>query len=507
MGKIAEREENLLYPIFAKDISDKAGEVEFLPVFASEIADEQEQTKKSPEHHRDDRVGGNTDFISKMVNAYLDRLRSEQISVDEGVEEIVAKQFQNALIRGEIREGADNEEYINDRVLETRFHLMVNGPDGENRVTAEVINTLMQEGADEIPAQEPVIREENPGKTEAPVPKQENKISGTFSGIPDAKKGYVSVWDALNATGKYPTKKDEQKNKIADMEFVEKINTVAANDSCILCAYYNYVCYAKNDKIRKNKNDIMKLPFLDNTMHIIAITDKNILICDDYERKTITIPRENIVSVHSVFEKKLGSLGQIQIELNDGYYIVITIDRDYASKQSENEQYENLVKLISQSLQENTSCKEDSVTVEQYRKELLAERSQKEKLLEQIMSSDNSGEFECSAEDKQIVMWYLNYRILECNKKLNSFDEQWRGGRVIWIFVGQIVNERVNALLGRNVFKTLDDMTEVSPKDMQIAKDKQIVEQLKQNFDKLENKVRTNFRNGYGKIGGTETAE
>ena len=139
----------------------------------------------------------------------------------------------------------------------------------------------------------------------------------------------LSVLDALKLNGRYPTKKDKDKNVVVNSFVIDKATKSIPSGDNVLFAYFSWITYCSMAKVKQTKNDTLKLPFFDNHSTVFVVTDSSIVLSSilPNEKEAIVIPRSDVVGVNHVFEKKLTSVGQTQIQLKDEKIIVISIDK------------------------------------------------------------------------------------------------------------------------------------------------------------------------------------
>lgn len=161
-------------------------------------------------------------------------------------------------------------------------------------------------------------------KGESEITKKESITKENYA--PIVPNG-LSVLDALKLNGKYPKKKDEQKNVVPDMFIIDKATKGVPAGENVLFACYTYVAYCSMAKVKPTKNLTLKLPFSDNPSRVFVITDSSMVLSSLYtsEKEAVVVSRKDVAGVVHIFEKKLGSVGQTQIMLNNGNIIVITI--------------------------------------------------------------------------------------------------------------------------------------------------------------------------------------
>lgn len=381
MGTSKEQEDLELFPIYERDLIAKVDDVSTFPIFASEIL--VSSKKKAPKHVEEltaqveETEKGESEIhtevnastidvpacVEQWVSAFIDRLNKDKIKVENLAVDAIKQLFVHAMNNGDIVEGDSAEEYVKDTALKMEFQIMLKGSGEDNVVTKIDVEQLTRDLFGEVIEAQSLIKEKKKVNVVASVPdetkreslknavvtepvlqpvsrhdntsqEKENTVETKKESI--IKENYapivpngLSVLDALKLNGKYPTKKDEQKNVVPDMFIIDKATKGMPAGENVLFACYTYVAYCSMAKVKPTKNLTLKLPFLDNTFRVFVITDSSIVLSSSFtsEKEAVVVSRKDVAGVVHIFEKKLGSVGQTQIMLNNGNIIVITIDK------------------------------------------------------------------------------------------------------------------------------------------------------------------------------------
>lgn len=381
MGTSKEQEDLELFPIYERDLIAKVDDVSTFPIFASEIlvsskkkepkhveeltAQVEETEKGESEIHTE--VNANTidvpACVEQWASAFIDRLNKDKIKVENLAVDAIKQLFVHAMNNGDIVEGDSAEEYVKDTALKMEFQIMLKGSGEDNVVTKIDVEQLTRDLFGEVIEAQSLIKEKKKVNVVASVPDETKRESLKNAVVTEpvlqpvrrhdntpqektntvetkkeaiTKENYapivpngLSVLDALKLNGKYPTKKDEQKNVVPDMFIIDKATKGVPAGENVLFACYTYVAYCSMAKVKPTENLTLKLSFLDNTFRVFVITDSSIVLSSSFtsEKEAVVVSRKDVAGVVHIFEKKLGSVGQTQIMLNNGNIIVITIDK------------------------------------------------------------------------------------------------------------------------------------------------------------------------------------
>lgn len=381
MGTSKEQEDLELFPIYERDLIAKVDDVSTFPIFASEIL--VSSKKKEPKHVEEltaqveETEKGESEIhtevnastidvpacVEQWASAFIDRLNKDKIKVENLAVDAIKQLFVHAMNNGDIVEGDSAEEYVNDTALKMEFQIMLKGSGEDNVVTKIDVEQLTRDLFGEVIEAQSLIKEKKKVNVVASVPEETKRESlknavvtepvlqpvRRHDNTPQEKTNTVetkkesitkenhalivpnglSVLDALKLNGKYPTKKDEQKNVVPDMFIIDKATKGVPAGENVLFACYTYVAYCSMAKVKPTKNLTLKLPFLDNTFRVFVITDSSIVLSSSFtsEKEAVVVSRKDVAGVVHIFEKKLGSVGQTQIMLSNGNIIVITIDK------------------------------------------------------------------------------------------------------------------------------------------------------------------------------------
>ncbi len=381
MGTSKEQEDLELFPIYERDLIAKVDDVSTFPIFASEIlvsskkkvpkhveeltAQVEETEKGESEIHTE--VNASTidvpACVEQWASAFIDRLNKDKIKVENLAVDAIKQLFVHAMNNGDIVEGDSAEEYVKDTALKMEFQIMLKGSGEDNVVTKIDVEQLTRDLFGEVieaqslikekkivnvvasvpdetkreslknavvtePVLQPVRRHDNTSQEKENTVETKKESINKENHVPIVPNG-LSVLDALKLNGKYPTKKDEQKNVVPDMFIIDKATKGVPAGENVLFACYTYVAYCSMAKVKPTKNLTLKLPFLDNTFRVFVITDNSMVLSSSFtsEKEAVVVSRKDVAGVVHIFEKKLGSVGQTQIMLNNGNIIVITIDK------------------------------------------------------------------------------------------------------------------------------------------------------------------------------------
>lgn len=539
---IMTNEEMLIYPILASEIEVESISDEYMPILSTEIETKTEDstaediasyTEGVPteidvvESNESDTSVDCSESILNWVSHFVDRLEKDHIVVDDDAKVEVIRLFNHAMDNGDIAEEPVSDEYIKDVVLKMEFQLMLKGNGEDDKVSNSDVKQLIKDLFGEQISTKSVIKEKKRVNVVATIPTSEQKnndkeasISAQYSAekvgdvltgsksmqdtrIVSNKSGEVksttstgntfsSVFEALKAYGEFPTKKDDQKKKVPDTEYIDKISSAITKTESIVYASYYYTCYIKAEKIKGTKNDIMKLPFMDNAIQIMVITEENIYICKTYDKEPTVIARKDIVGVQGVYEKKMGSLGQIQIELQDDYFLVLTINRFYSSGMSEKEQYDSTVEyftnLFEEDLRKNSG--------DDFKEELRLLTMQKKELSRLIADPEAFGGDRYSLEDRLIIKTILDMGIEQYENILNADQEPEGFEKLSFYVMDAMINRKLNMLIGAEIFTVCNNWNEMGEGAIRVVD--ALMPQFAKQLDELEEQCREAIRNDFG---------
>lgn len=171
----------------------------------------------------------------------------------------------------------------------------------------------------------PVLKEEFTETVKEPV--AETPIEG--------QSVYATMLEALTASKRIPRKKDDQKKWVTDYGAINRAEGHIPEGEHILFAYYNDMCFISG-KAKVDKYGMMKLPFLDKLHRILTITENYMVVADVISAdRVVLLDKKQVVSVKYVFKKKILSVGQVQIELDDDRFLVVTVYKESVGESPE----------------------------------------------------------------------------------------------------------------------------------------------------------------------------
>ena len=308
-----------------------------------------------------------TIYDKYWINAFEDRLGKDQIRIETDARETLAQLFRRANDDGDIIiRGRNADEYIETIVVKMENQLTFKCEGDTKTVTIEDVKQLYKNLFGDVPERKTVVEED----------KSINDTSDVCEGkemesLPD-NKSYVqdntentelagcatALFDVLKESGRYPLKKDEQKNAVPNMYLIEKAANAISVGEQVLMAFYTEVAYCRAEKVKRTKQSTLKCSFLDNLLRVVVITENHMILSSyfDSEKGLIVVPKSLVVKIEHVLKKTILSLGQTQITLSDGNVIVISIDRVNGDV-SEQEQYDTFINKIDKAIRSNCSEK------------------------------------------------------------------------------------------------------------------------------------------------------
>lgn len=480
----------LLYPVYKSELGNLLDENENYPVYQSEIGsvglkgnvleNEIPVCSTSSADEEEIEIPG---FVNNWVEIFSDMLQRNHIVMEAVSNYAISKLFLQAISNGDLEESSDATEQIKEFVLKLEFQLMLKGAGNENIATETDINQLAKdlygnnleinniikekkkvnvvasvsseinssENLSTIRFKEDILKVHSPMKTdEVSIPLSDCSKKEAATGASDK----LSVLDALKKSGKYPTKKDEQKNEIPDMFVIGKAENAIFEDDRVLFAYYSFVTFCDSNKLKSGKNGLLKLPFLDNSFRVFVVTGRFIILSSSLtsEKDAIVIPKNDVIKIEHVYEKKIGSLGQTQITLANGKTIVVTIDRLY--KMSEDQEYEIFIsmmnKVIPVNTEINTSLQGDEE--DSFEKSIIERRKIIAEFSQIIIDPDQYESQKCSIVDRLVASELLDVLVELYDDYLNSEEKE----PALLLIQEGCIQKRVNNLLVENVFPETD---------------------------------------------------
>lgn len=309
--------------------------------------------------------GGNGSFLRSIVEEFARKLSENGVTMDAAGRQEAEALFYNALQNGEISEGGDNAQYVSDVANELAFARMINGVENAVPVSKEEIQQLISKHFGTKDVQRPPVREEPqptvkeeettsfarfiqesvPEKREErPTPQGEQQVQqGQMSD--DAEKQRIdallaSLIQILQTTGELPKVPDGEKKEslreALDWPFVLSALAPIAKDESILFAYYSDMAYVRTDRVKQGKNGTLKIKTIDNKRSIMIVTERRVLVKPKLDQESIILPKSILTSVNFASNKKLLTLGQIQLMTATGSMLIA----DIRSQRNVNEQFQ-----------------------------------------------------------------------------------------------------------------------------------------------------------------------
>lgn len=239
----------LLYPVYKSELGNLLDENENYPVYKSEIGsvglngnvlgNEIPVCSTSSADEEEIEIPR---FVNNWVEIFSDMLQRDHIVMGAVSNYAISKLFLQAISNGDLEESSDATEQIKEFVLKLEFQLMLKGAGNENIATETDINQLAKdlygnnleinnvikekkkvnvvasvsseinssENLNTIQFKEDILKATSSMKTdEVSIPLSNCSKGEATTGASDK----LSVLDALKKSGKYPTKKDEQKTR------------------------------------------------------------------------------------------------------------------------------------------------------------------------------------------------------------------------------------------------------------------------------------------------------
>ena len=508
-----EQEDLELFPIYERDLIAKVDDVSIFPIFASEILvgskqKEQKHVEELTAQAKEAEKGESENLtevnastidvpacVEQWASAFIDRLNKDKKKVEDPAVDAIKQLFVHAMNTGDIVEGDSAEEYVKDTALKMEFPSMLKGAGEDNVVTKIDVDQLTRDLFGEVIEAQSLIKEKKKVNVVASVPdgtkrenlknavaaeselqpvrQYDNVLQEKANTIETKKESIIkdntvpvvpnglSVLDALKLNGKYPTKKDEQKNVVPDMFIIDKATQGVPVGENVLFACYTFVAYCSMAKVKPTKNLTLKLPFLDNNFRVFVITDSSIVLSSSFtgEKEAVVVSRKDVTGVVHVFEKKLGSVGQTQIMLNNGNIIVITIDKVIGGAPDQ-KQFDDFKEKIDGVLgqQENVLSdsenggEKNSAGDDEFENSIRKRKSSLETLKGMLLEPEQYRNPNISTIDR-LVAGVLVETIIDL------FDKYFASGKknpTLLMIQESCVNKKLNALLQDDMFGFID---------------------------------------------------
>ncbi len=470
-----------------------------------------DETSFIQEEKKEEKLVIDETVCSDIVGFFVQKLEEDNIRYDSEIKLAIAGFFIKALKHRLYNDDEESKKaYADEIAVKLEFQLMIDGAEcvkksDIEKLTEDILGNLPNNDGEEGFNVVAILDDENDefsaakkrfatmlstdrksGSDYNEVIKSRKKDNNQFV-LPkiDYEKGCKTVLEALKIGGKYPTKRDNNGNDIANMDYINALQAVIPADSNILFACYGTACYDEMSKMSKNDKGIYKPSFINNVIQIVAITESKIYICKSlYETTVIEIERCDVKSINAIFEKKIDSLGQIQFELSNNWGLILSVDKPQNSNGKEKEIFEITANAINSIFEKEIKKSEED---EEFVESVKYRYMKKERLIGLVLDGDESP-FEISDMNKMVIKTIVEMTKPLYEKMIENPSESIE--KFIFTVQESVVDKKLNSLIGEEIFPINDSWE--NNEDLKPLVD-EVTSDLTKSLDELEKEIRSRF--------------